>query len=146
MPGHLESIAKLAIVGAIIDTLEKDQEDYFKPQINRNLVRMQIEVENAIDLWQKLTDKEVVRVANKIDKVKKVTCLSKPRSSITFIEFSIALLETILDKVRVNKYCLIMLLINLLQELRFEIAGNREYFLSSKAAVHAVEQWESIVV
>ena len=117
------------------------------PGINKLLVGLEIAVDDAIYLWERVDSKYYPRIENKIKKMKEISVLGKPDYIITFIDFIIAILENLLSYLRVEKYCAVKIIIEILMLLREEFKTNDlDEYQCSLDAVVCSQQWKGIII
>jgi hypothetical protein len=147
MSTTLNSLARLALAGAIYDTYESN---YDRPKDNPDvdilMHELKSEVEHAFKLWDRITARGISRIEKKIEAAKEKTMLSKPRSIITFIDFAVAILDEPARKCNGDRKMAVIKIIDLLLRLRMAIGGKNEYTLSSIAAVKAADIWDGIEI
>lgn len=147
MSSQLNAVSRIAMAGAIYDTYKSN---YDRPKDNplvESLMNdLMEEVEKAFTLYDKINAMGIDRISKKIDSAKEKTMLSKPRSIITFIDFAIAILDEPARKCNGDRKIAVMNIIDLLLKIRMEIGGNREYALSSIAAIKAADIWDGIEI
>ena len=148
----LESVTAIAMAGALVQTYESkiyqiDNSHKNTPKINILLVQLEIAVEQALYKWERVDPKYYSRIDKKIQKMKEVSVLGKPDYIITFIDFVIAILENLLNHVRIDKYCAIKHIISIVLSLRWEL--QEEDIDENKCILDAIEcseQWRKISI
>lgn len=149
---RLESITSIAMAGALVQTYESkiyqiDDIHVNTANINKLLVQLEIAVDKALFLWERLDSKYYPRIDNKIQKMKEISVLGKPDYIITFIDFVIAILENLLEYIRVQKYCAVKIIIEILMLLREELkTDDLDEYQCSLDAVVCSQQWKGIII
>lgn len=145
MSVQLNSLAKIALSVAIYDSYY-ERNSISTPEIDVLMKELKTTVEHTLSLYPKLNTRELDRIGNKIEIAKKKTMLSKPRSILTFIEFSIAVLDEPARKCSGDRKKYVNCIIELLLKIRLAIGGGREYMLSQISAAHAADVWDTIQI
>lgn len=142
---NLDVLARIGMAGAIVDTYESKTHHATK-EINMLLVQLRLATERAIELFNRVSLRELNRVGNKIDKMFDKTMLGKPRSIITLIEFVLAIIDEPAKKCNAERKAAIHNIAQILLALRKEIGGERDYPLSSAAAARAADVWDGVEI
>jgi hypothetical protein len=149
MSQQLDIIARVALCGAIVDTYHSGVTSSRLPaedkSINLLLSTLQSETEKAFELFGRVTPSGLKRVSRKIEVIKKETCIGKPLSIITFIEFAVAVMDSPAKKCKGDRLIAIRNIVDILIALRQEIS-RKDYMLSSIAAASACDTWNLIEI
>ena len=144
MSQELNSLARIGLAGAIVDTY-----DHLDPDCSESIVSLlgalRQKTYKAMRLYR-VTASGLNRIDKKITALKKQSSLGKPLSIITLIEFVLAILDEPARKCKRERKKAHERIIKILLDLRKEITGDREFFLSSMAAAKAADIWESIEI
>jgi hypothetical protein len=150
MSQQLDIIARVALCGAIVDTYHSGIVSSRLPaedkSINHLLDMLELETEKAFELFDRVTASGLKRVSRKIETIKKETSIGKPLSIVTFIDFALSSIDEPARKCKGERLVAIRNIVEILIALRSELVGNREYLLSSIAAVKASDAWETIEI
>ncbi len=144
---HAEIIARIGLAGAIVPTYATHNPRPMKT-IQKHLNAIEQFATAAIRFFGKASPSETTIIDDKIKKMRRRSCLGKSRSILTFIDFSIEILETSLSgypplanlngaQGRVYIKCMIQELL----DLRSEISGKRNFEICSMAGIRAAEIW-----
>jgi hypothetical protein len=149
MSQQLDTIARIALSGAIVDTFETGAITRalpINPEINLLLVQLKIATERAFDLYDRVTARGLARVDRKIKAIKTKTSIGKPLSIITFIEFALCVMDGPARKCKGARLVANRNIVEILKALHREISGGREFMLSSMAASSACDVWDGIEI
>jgi hypothetical protein len=149
---HMEMLSRLGMAGAIVPTfLEKKENWKRKPvEVTKEMLLVQHYVKKSIKIFGGAGQENVDKIGRKIDLMRELTCLGKERSILTFIDFSVELLELALHRpkplagiqggrgIRAVKD-----LAGALTAFRFALGGNRDHTLCILAGIKAAETWHN---
>lgn len=147
MSGALNNALNIAMTAALVDTYEKYDPDFENKKINILLVQLQIACEKALSLWEKIDSKVYKRVDKKISTMKDISYLGQPDSIVTYLDFSIAIIEPIIYLSKFDRACAIKNIITILSFLREEFLlcfDDTDDYECSKRAIICKEQWSQI--
>lgn len=148
---HTELMEAIGMAGAIVPTY-RERDMAISDRISKQLTRIDQRVTSAIWFFGHVGKENLQGIAGRIDRANEdKDCLGRARSIITFIDYSVWLLENTMigDKPAANikgkcGRIHIQRVVDALVDLRIEIAGNRRYEICSVAGIKAAERWMQI--
>jgi hypothetical protein len=150
---HTELLARIGLAGAVVPTYRAKLQNP-PSNINKLLFKIDQCTTAAIRHFGRVGAENIVKIGARIDKMNEQSCLGKPRSILTFIDFSVELLETSM-LVQDGKPAIarikglqgmvhISRLTHALVELRHELGKGRNFEICSIAGIKAAEIWERL--
>lgn len=147
---HTELLARIGLAGAVVPTYREKVPDP-PPKINKRLNEVDQYTAAAIRFFGRVGAENLVKIGDRIDAMNEQSCLGKPRSILTFIDFAVEILEksmTVQDgepaiaRIKgVQGIAYIRRLIQALVDLRCELAKNRNFEICSIAGIRAAGVW-----
>lgn len=144
-------MAAIGMAGGIVQTY-REHNNHISPAIEKRLNQISQHVQSAINTFGRVGSVNLQMISDKIDRAHDDSgVLGRARSIITFIDYSVWLLESTLtgDKPPgmingTRGKVSIVRIINALMELRNEITGKRNYEMCSVAGIKAAERWAEL--
>lgn len=146
MSKQLDTLARIALAGAIADTYESRIASTPSKEISVLLARLKHATERTFELYDRVTMRGIQRIDRKIEAMKNKTWLGKPRSIVTLIDFSLAVIDEPARKSKDDRRDAIQNIAGILLAFRREIAGDSEYQLSFAAAARAADIWDEVQI
>lgn len=147
---HTELMARIGLAGAIVPTCSDSMKN---PNIKTQklIISLQQKVDAAIRFFGRVGSENIETIGRKIDEMKTASCLGKPRSILTFLDFAVEMLERSMDgpgapgNIRgASGRIYIRAIIGTLVALRLELSRSRNFEICSMAAIKAADVWERL--
>jgi hypothetical protein len=146
---HTELMARIGFVGAIVPTYRDKK--YPQDAIERRLNAVDQLVAAAIRHFGRVGKDNLASIGDRIDKMNEGSCLGKPRSILTFIDFAVEILEDTLTPSKsianikgAQGRVYIRRLIRALVDLRYAISPDRNFEICSLAGIKAAGVWKEL--
>lgn len=147
---HTELLARIGLAGAIVPTY-RNKIQYPNDRIGKLLNAIDFYTTASIRFYGRVGAENIEKIGQRIDYMNAESCMGKARSILTFIDFSVELLEQTLspdgDKKPIADIngrrgrVYIQRLIKSLVNLRLEVCGNKNFEICSIAGIKAAEIW-----
>lgn len=149
---HTELMARVALAGGVSPTYREKQNNHI-PKVEKALNKIDLFTTAAIRYFGKVGKDNIVLIGDRIDQMNEKSCLGKPRSILTFIDFSVEMLESSFQRDENGKMLAnlkgacgriyIRRLIDALLEFRDSVS-NKDFPCCSIAGIKAADVWRSL--
>lgn len=149
MSQQLDTLARIGLAGAVSETYRNGAVTGLPmtetPEIARLLAELDAETIKAFGLYRANLH-DLMRIDKKINALRSASNIGRPLSIITIVEFAIAILDEPARKSTGRRGISARKIVEILLDLSREIAGEREFILSSIAAAKACDVWTGIEI